>query len=591
MVQTQCLAVVDRDDEVKTSASGLRQVQFESITKRFGNVLANDSISCKIVAGGIHAVLGENGAGKSTLMKILGGHYQPDSGSLLLNGNPAKFRSPVEARQAGIGMVHQQFTLVPSMTVLENILLGDVNNPFILRTKDQADQVKAKAKEFGIELDLFTPVWRLNIAERQKVEILKLLWRDSKILILDEPTSQLAPFEAEDILLTMDRLANEGRIIVLVTHHIEEILRFSSHVTVLRKGRCIANLETKTVHAQELAKLMVDTVTVPTTLKADAPVQFPRLSIKDVNVHPSPRHRSLNHVSLDLYSGEVLGIAGVIGSGQDEIASLLTGHLQPSKGSLMIDGHKASWQSLRNPKNAAAYVPADAKKHSVVTLSTCENSVLRDVHHRKFSRGPFLKSRLIEEIAGNRIAAFDVRPNNLHVQCGSLSGGNLQRLILARELDSAAPILVAVNPTAGLDLAMSTRIAIELKNAAASGKSVVLISPDLQELLGICDRILVMCSGSVVGVERVEDLDAESLGLLVGGVKLDTVRKLAKFLKLENQTSLDAEATAELNELLTSELGWQRRLAAKIISRLSPRQDTPTVDGLLHPHPVAQEVR
>lgn len=584
MIQTQCLAMVESDEEVRSSASRLSRVQFDSITKRFGNVLANDSVSCTILAGGIHAILGENGAGKSTLMKVLGGHYQPDSGSLWLDGSPTNFRSPVEARQAGIGMVHQHFTLVPSMTVLENILLGDVNNPFVLRTREQADQVRAKAKEFGIELDLFAPVWRLNIAERQKVEILKLLWRDSKILILDEPTSQLAPFEAEDILLTMERLASEGRIIVLITHHIEEILSFSSHVTVLRKGRCIANLESKTVHAQELAKLMVDTIMVPATLKAEAPVQFPRFSMKDVIVHSSARHRSLNQVSLDLYSGEVLGIAGVIGSGQDEVASLLTGHLHPSSGSLVVDGHKASWKALKNPKNAAAYVPADAKKHSVVTLSTCENSILRDIHHKKFSRGPFLKSRLIEETAGSRISAFDVRPNNLHVQCGSLSGGNLQRLILARELDSAAAILVAVNPTAGLDFAMSTRIAVELKNAAASGKAVVLISPDLQELLGICDRILVMCAGSVVGVERVEDLDAESLGLLIGGVKLDTVRKLAKFLKLESVSSLDDEATAELHELLNSELGWQRRLAAKIIARLSSAQDVPSFGGISHPH-------
>jgi ABC-type multidrug transport system ATPase subunit len=211
---------------------------------------------------------------------------------------------------------------------------------------------------------------------------------------------------------------------------------------------------------------------------------------------------------------------------------------------------------------------------------------LRDIHHKKFASGPFLKSRLIEETAVNRIAAFDVRPNKPHAICGSLSGGNLQRLILSRELDNTASVLVAVNPTAGLDLAMSQRIAVELKNAAASGQAVVLISPDLQELLGICDRILVMCAGSVVGVERVEDLHAESLGLLVGGVKLDTVRKLAKFLKLEHSSTLDREARDELHALLESDLAWQRRLAAKIIERLSP--------GQIHSDPInefVQEVR
>jgi len=582
MAQVECLAKLAELESSVQQIIAAPSVQFASVTKRFGNLLANDAISCNIKSGGIHAFLGENGAGKSTLMKILCGHYQPDSGSILLNEKQVAFRSPSQARHLGIGMVHQQFTLVPSMTVLENVLLGDTNNPQLLRHTAQAERVDAKAKEFDIKLDIFSPIWRLSIAERQKVEILKLLWRDSKILILDEPTSQLAPFEAEDILLTMDKLSKEGRIVVLISHHIEEILRFSSHITVLRKGKCVANLNSHTVDANELAKLMVDTLVLSGVSRPDAPVLFPCLGMKDVSVKSTQKHRTLNSVNLDLYTGEVLGIAGVIGSGQDEIASILTGHLHPDAGSLLLDGHKASWKALKNPQKSAAYVPADAKKSSVASLTVLGNSMLRDVHRKTFLRGPFLRSKLIRKTAMARIEALDVRPNNPNALCGSLSGGNLQRLILARELDNSQTMLVAVNPTAGLDLAMTQRILQELRNAANNNKAVVLISPDLQELLTTCDRILVMCGGSVSGVERVENLDAESLGLLVGGVKLDVVRKLAQFLKNKDSSHIDPETQATLYELLHSDNTWQKRLAAQIALRVFTMKDLTAVQDRLN---------
>lgn len=581
MAQTQCLTEPLSRETSGLASSTSRSVRLELITKKFGSVLANDSVTCQINTGGIHAFLGENGAGKSTLMKILCGYYQPDTGSIWLDEERVAFRSPAQARQRGVGMVHQQFTLVPSMTVLENVLLGDATSGAFLRRGIQAERVAAKAAEFGINLDVLAPVWRLSIAERQKVEILKLLWRDSEILILDEPTSQLAPFEAEDILLTMEKLSQQGRVVILISHHIEEILRFSSQISVLRKGRCVANLSSHTVDAQELARLMVDSLEAPAASKRDALVQFPYLSLKEVKLKSSQQHRSLSSISLDLYTGEVLGIAGVIGSGQDEVASILTGHLQPDSGSLTLDGKASTWHRLKHAHDCAAYVPSDARKCAVPSLTATENSMLRDIHRKDYVIGPFLRSAKIREVAIKRIAELEVKPNNPEALSGSLSGGNLQRLILARELDNPSKMLVAVNPTAGLDLSMCMRIRQELRNAACEGKAVVLVSPDLQELLSTCDRVLVMCSGSVVGTEKVEDLDAEALGLLLGGVKIDIVRKLFKFQQSGKDEKIDAEAKITLHQLLASDSTWQKRLAAQIALRVFGHEDLPQVEAVL----------
>jgi general nucleoside transport system ATP-binding protein len=580
-MRTQCLVEPRSLDGGALESTTSASVRLELITKRFGGILANDSVSCDINTGGIHTFLGENGAGKSTLMKILCGHYQPDSGLIWVDQQRVVFQSPSQARNLGIGMVHQQFTLVPSMTVLENVLLGDASGSAFLRLKIEAEKVEAKACEFGLSVDVLAPVWRLSIAERQKVEILKLLWRNARILILDEPTSQLAPFEAEEILLTMEKLSKQGRIVVLISHHIEEILRFSSHISVLRKGRCVANLASHTVEARELAQLMVDKLEIPSITRSEVPVQSPCLKVTGVNLRSTQTNRSLNSVNLEIYTGEVLGIAGVIGSGQDEVAAIITGHLLPSAGSLVLAGKAAPWSALKHAHSSAAYVPSDSKLSSVASLTAAENSMLRDINRKDFLRGPFLRSRRIRQTAEARISAFDVRPNDANALCGSLSGGNLQRLILSRELANPSKILVTVNPTAGLDLAMSLRIRQELRNAAASGKAVILVSPDLQELLSTCDRIMVMCSGSVIGTERVEDLDAESLGLLLGGAKIDIVRKLSKFLQCTDGAQLDEESRSVLSQLLQSKSTWQKRLAAQIALRVFVQEDLSEIETLL----------
>ncbi len=511
---------METSDSVITEHNRSLQIRFAGVTKKFGSVIANHDISCEIQSGGIHAFLGENGAGKSTLMKILAGYYQPDSGSIYINGDSISFKSPADARQMGIGMVHQQFTLVPSLTVLENILLGHPATPMILNRKEQAAKVREKASQYGIDLDLHLPVSRLNMAQRQKVEILKLLWRDARILILDEPTSQLAPFEAEEILQTMTGLAQSGKIVVLITHHIEELRKFASVINVLRQGRLVANFSAGNVQAEELARIMIGADVAIPAPDERAKTDITRIMLKAVNLKASPNNRALHGIDLHVRAGEVHGIAGVTGSGQDELAAILAGHVIPEQGQLFLDGERTNWAKLRHPKMCCAYIPGDAKRASIANLSLLENLLLRKIHHKEFLSGPFIKKDRVAEMANDRLVAFDVRPKHISTLSGSLSGGNLQRLILSREFDKSASIMVAVNPTAGLDLAMSLGIRQKLRQYVSDGRSVVLISPDLDELLKTCDRISIMFAGRIVGTENVADLNAESLGLLMGGNSL-----------------------------------------------------------------------
>ncbi len=505
------------ESERRTSALA---IYFDHISKNFGQIVANDSISCAIHAGGIHAFLGENGAGKSTLMKILAGYYQPDAGAMFVNRQPVQFGSPADARRLGIGMVHQQFTLVPSLTVLENIMLGHPNTPMILQPKKQAAMVAQKAAQYGIDLDLSAAVSRLNMAQKQKVEILKLLWRDARILILDEPTSQLAPFEAEDILQTMNKLSVAGKIVILITHHIQELLQFASVISVLRQGKLVATLKAKEVQAEQLAQMMIgDNEIIQSSFVAPA-TESKNLSLKNVSVKNSIHNRALNEISLEIKSGEVHGIAGVAGSGQDELAAVLAGHLTPEKGSLHIEETQSDWKVLRHPHKSMSYIPADSKRASLPNLSLLENFLLRGIHRKEFVTGPFVRKEKVAQMAAERINAFDVRPKHVSTLGGSLSGGNLQRLIIAREFDKKAPVMVAVNPTAGLDLAMSLKIRQKFREHVSTGSSVLLISPDLEELLKTCDRISVMFAGRIVGTEHVSNLTSEKLGLLMGGHSL-----------------------------------------------------------------------
>jgi general nucleoside transport system ATP-binding protein len=555
--------------ESKSTASFA--VAFDSVTKRFGEVLANDSISCEVSQGGIHSFLGENGAGKSTLMKILSGSYHPDAGSIILNGEPVAFRSASEALEAGIGMVYQHFTLASSMTVLDNILLGDCSSSFFVNRKLLKEQVDEKAKSFGFAFDLNMPVWKLSISECQKLEIFKLLWKDVRILILDEPTSQLAPFEAEDILSVMSHMAKNGRTVLMISHNIEDVLRFSSQVTVLRKGRCISTVNARTVNVSEVASMMIGELPSRKLKSGKARSTSSIAQLKNIAIRPSTEKRKLDNINLELYPGEVLGIAGVAGSGQYELAKILTGHLKPDQGTLHINGEITSMRTWKSSERITAHIPTDpVNKGSIQSLSLMNNLFIHDVLQQRFCNGPFLDLSKMRDESRNRLNHFQVQPSDPDLPCSALSGGNLQRLIIARELACKSSLLVAVNPTSGLDFSATMSVREEILSHAHKENAVVLISPNLIELLSLSDRIMVLCAGEVVGIEKTEDLDSESLGLLMGGVNAGIVKALVG----SRNGCGDVEVQTALHQLLESSDWWQRRLAAEIGLRRFGKDDS-----------------
>jgi len=548
-------------------------VGFEAVTKRFGPVLANDAVTCQVVPGCIHAFLGENGAGKSTLMKMLSGFYAPDSGRILLNSRPTIFRSPAHARKAGIGMVHQHSDLVPTMTVLDNILLGDARLRFFVGRKALGDLVDHKARAYGFAFDLHAPVWRLSVSDRQKVDVFRLLWHEADVLILDEPTSQLAPYEAEEILGIISGLAAKGKTVLLISHHIEEVLHVASTITVLRKGRCIATLDTPSVTADALARMMVGSLNCqPIPRQLHTPTH-PVLTLKKVSVSASAEHGALKDVTIDINKGQVLGVAGVNGSGQNELVAVLTGHLRPDRGSLEIDGTRQSWKALARICASTGHIPTDPKINaSVQGLTLLENLFLRDVFQPRFSFGPFLHSAEMKRECAERLQRFNVQPNDPNTLCSTLSGGNLQRLILGRELAFNSPVLVAVNPTAGLDIAGTTAVRQQLREHANNGNAVVLVSSDLEELLAVSDRVAVLCRGEIAGVDSAAQLDQETIGLLMGGIRLDVARLLRDVHK-GILTDSTLRAREPLQQLLNSRDWWQRRLAAQVGLRLFQKED------------------
>jgi simple sugar transport system ATP-binding protein len=555
-------------------------LKLDSISKAFGSLRANDRVSCEISSGGIHALLGENGAGKSTLMKVLCGYYQPDAGAMYLNEKRLILNSPTDARRLGIGMVHQQFTLVPSLTVLENVLLGDKRTPFLLDLKKAGERVSNVAAQFGFDIDVYLPVWRLSMAERQKVELLKLLWRDARVIILDEPTSQLAPFEAEDILQTVQALARQGRIVVFISHHLDEILRFADNITVLRKGQLVANVSSMSVQADELARMLVDKLPPITPRIRTLRAPSAKIALSSVSIKSNGKHRPLNNISLELYPGEILGVAGVVGSGQDELAEILAGHLLPDSGSLAIDGKATAWTALKNPRSSAAYIPAEPRKCSIMDLPISANLVLRDIHRTANTFSIFLRQSRLKNIVDRRFKIFDINPRDPETLAGNLSGGNLQRVFLAREFSHVSPVLVAVNPSAGLDVSMSQRVRTELRKQASNGRAVVLVSPDLHELLDTADRVAVLCAGKLIGIEAVEDLNQQSLGLLLGGIGAEIVRSITRCLEGDG-SALEPQAKATLLELLASRSAWQRRLAAQLALNTFEQEDMQHIEKRL----------
>jgi len=505
-------------------ASRAHAVAMRGITKRFPGVLANDRVDFEATVGEVHALLGENGAGKSTLSNILTGLYRPDEGEISLYGRPVQFRSPRDALDAGIGMVHQHFRLVAPFTVGENVILGDhrdVGRSFVLRSRQIERRVAELGEQFHLQVDPRARIWQLSVGEQQRVEILKVLFRDARILILDEPTAVLTPQEAQGLFRTLRAMAEAGRTIVFISHKLHEVKSVADRVTVLRGGRSIASVQASEATPRSLAALMVgrDVETARRVEREAPPGEALALSVEGVAALGDRGTPALKDVSLTVRAGEIVGVAGVAGNGQRELAELITGIRPATGGRVVVDGRPVRPGDPRAAIEAGvAHVPEDRLGTGVAPgLTVAANVVLKTYRERTISRGPLVSWRRIRQLAARLIERYDVRAAGPDTPARQLSGGNLQKVVLAREFTGDPRVLIAAAPTRGLDVGAIETVHEYLRGAAARGVGILLISEDLDEILTLADRVAVIYEGAIVGELDPAKATVEEIGLLMAG--------------------------------------------------------------------------
>lgn len=496
-------------------------VEFKGITKRFGNFTANQSIDLKIYEREIHALLGENGAGKTTLMNILYGLYLPTEGEVSVKGVPVNFHGPNDAIKAGIGMVHQHFMLVEEFTVLENIMLGleRTKSLGILDKKSARKEILALSDRYGLKIDPDAKVADISVGMQQRVEILKALYRGAEILILDEPTAVLTPQEINDMISIVQELSQQGKTIIIITHKLKEIKMLADNVTVIRKGEKIDTLRVADVSEAEMANLMVgrqlkDVVNPRDERRADL-----ALSIKDLHVKDNRNLPKIKGLSLDLYKGEILGIAGIDGNGQSELIEAITGLRHIDSGTVRLLDHEITNQTPKKVIDSGINtIPEDRQRRGLVlNFSVEENMVLKDFAKAPFSKGIRMNHKAIHDHAQVLAEEYDVRPRNTTQAAASLSGGNQQKVILAREISNDPEVLIAAQPTRGLDVGAIEYVHRFLLEQRARGKAVLLLSFELDEVMDLSDRIAVIHDGKIVAEMNAADASEKELGYLMAG--------------------------------------------------------------------------
>lgn len=497
-------------------------LRMEEITKQFGTVYANRNINLSIREGEVHTLLGENGAGKSTLMNILIGLYQPTSGSIWLHGKKVRIDSPKTAVKMGIGMVHQHFMLVEAMTVFENIILGTKKDKSIFVKKEQLQkEILDLSEKYGLEVDLDKQISEISVGEQQRVEILKALYRGAELLILDEPTAALTDQEVEGLFAIMRRLTAEQKSVIFISHKMREVMAISDRVTILRAGMTIQTLDIGDTDAVQLANLMIGhEMTVSSYKKVKKPGSDV-LKLIHVDYQKNQKHSGLNDVSLTIGKGEVLGIAGVDGNGQSQLAQLVTGVIAPDAGEVDLNSKKVA-QFAPNGfiLSNVSHVPEDRNKMGLVgNMTVEENLVLKATEEPRFSyaHGALLKKKEIRKFALDLQKKNDIRCASIDQEARNLSGGNQQKIILAREMENHPELLVAVHPTRGLDIGASQFVHDTMIEARDKGCGILLISADFDEVLKLSDRILVMFEGQVMGIYPGENPPIEEISLAMAG--------------------------------------------------------------------------
>jgi general nucleoside transport system ATP-binding protein len=512
-----------QDDTVAAARHGAA-VTMHGITKRFPGVVANDRVDFEASFGEVHALLGENGAGKSTLSNILTGLYRPDEGELELYGETVHFHSPRDALDAGIGMVHQHFRLVEPFTVAENVVLGDhrdVGRTFRYRRRAVERRVAELGQRYGLGVHPRARIWQLAVGEQQRVEILKALYREARVLILDEPTAVLTPQEAEGLFQTMRAMAAEGRTVIFISHKLHEVMAVADRITVLRGGRAVATVGVYDTSPRTLAALMVgrEVEGPQRILRDDLPRQEPALQVHELWAEGDRGSPAVRDVSLTVLHGEIVGVAGVAGNGQRELAEAITGMRPVSAGGVIVAGQRLR---LGDPRHAialgVAHVPEDRMHTGLAAgLSIASNFALKSYRERSHSHGPFLRLRVIRDRALQLIRRYDVKAPGPATPARQLSGGNLQKVVLGREFSHEPRVLVVAAPTRGLDVGAIETVHSYLRDAAAHGVGVLMISEDLDEILALADRVLVMYGGEIVGEVTPGTATVEEIGLLMAG--------------------------------------------------------------------------
>ncbi len=498
-------------------------IELKGIDKSFGLVHANRNIDLKVRKGTIHGIIGENGAGKSTLMSILYGFYQADDGEIRVGGKHVSIRTPNDAIALGIGMVHQHFMLVQNFTVLENIILGAEGSPLLKKSIANARaELQRLEREYGLEVDPDAIIDELPVGLQQRVEILKALYRGADILILDEPTGVLTPPEADHLFRILKQLKDQGKTVVLITHKLREIMAITDSVSVMRQGTIVATRETAKTTVEELAELMVGRRVLLRVEKGESRPGAVKLAVRNLTVKDTRGVTMVDDVSFDIRAGEIVGIAGVAGNGQSELIEAVSGIRRAVSGSVMLDGQPIDVIGIADPgelrDRGLAHVPEDRHHVGLVlAFEENENSILGYHDKPAYLNGPFLKIDAIVEDAKAKIAKYDIRPPNPHLKTANFSGGNQQKIVLAREIEQDPGVLLIGQPTRGVDVGAIEFIHSRLVDMRDQGKALLLVSVELDEIRSLSDRILVMCGGRIVGEHGPEASESE-LGLLMAGI-------------------------------------------------------------------------
>lgn len=495
-------------------------VEMKNITKRFPGVLANEQVSLRVRVNEIHALLGENGAGKTTLMSILAGLYKPDEGEIYIRQNKISFNSPRDAIRSGIGMVHQHFRLINPFTVAENVILGSNSGKITLKMEQHENEIEYLANKFGLKVDPRAKVWQLSVGEQQRVEIIKMLYRKADVLILDEPTAVLTPQETNDLFTTLKSMAADGKAVIIITHKLNEVMDVADHITVLRNGKLIGSVSKNNTNKKELTRMMVGRDVCLEIEKEKIQLGETILELKNVNAFNDKGLPALQDVSLTIRVGEIMGIAGVAGNGQRELTEAINSLRNVESGQILLSGKNMTNCCPREVIDyGVAYIPEDRLGVGLIpNLNILDNIILKDYRKRWLGKGFFLDWQLIRQWAQKLVQEYGIKTTGLNSQVKLMSGGNLQRLLLAREISASPKLIVAVYPTRGLDVSAIEFVHKVLMEQRARGAAILLISEDLDEIFQLADQIAVLYEGKIMGVVPAQDTEVEEIGMLMAGI-------------------------------------------------------------------------